>query len=170
MFEDGTWKQENGEKDQIIALTTKLTEMQAKFDQQVASFAMQTKNQNAATPTPNSNRGGSYHSKKDPYTVAALLLIKKEDKVTVNGKDYHWCTGDHYSGGEKHNGLYADHKRNDNNSWCKNMDDHFAARNSGNKPSNELQLWLQQHLLKPVCLLMQLITSGRTLRETSRSK
>jgi hypothetical protein len=41
MFEDGTWKREIGEKDQIIALTTKLTEMQAKFDQQVASFATQ---------------------------------------------------------------------------------------------------------------------------------
>ena len=27
MFEDGTWKHEIGEKDQIIALTTKLTEM-----------------------------------------------------------------------------------------------------------------------------------------------
>jgi hypothetical protein len=39
MFEDGTWKQEIGEKDQIIALTTKLTEMQAKFKQQVALFA-----------------------------------------------------------------------------------------------------------------------------------
>jgi hypothetical protein len=38
MFEDGTWMQEIGEKDQIIALTTKLTEMQAKFEQQVGSF------------------------------------------------------------------------------------------------------------------------------------
>jgi hypothetical protein len=41
MFEDGTWKREIGEKDQIIALTTKLTEMQVKFNQQVASFATQ---------------------------------------------------------------------------------------------------------------------------------
>jgi hypothetical protein len=32
MFKDGTWKQEIGEKDQIIALTTKLVEIQAKFD------------------------------------------------------------------------------------------------------------------------------------------
>ena len=41
MFEDGTWKREIGKNDQIITLTTKLTEMQAKFDQQVASFATQ---------------------------------------------------------------------------------------------------------------------------------
>jgi hypothetical protein len=44
MFEDGTWKQEIGEKDQIIALATKLTEMQAKFEQQVVSFATQATN------------------------------------------------------------------------------------------------------------------------------
>ena len=39
MFEDSTWKREIGEKDQIIALTTKLTEMQAKLEKQVAAFA-----------------------------------------------------------------------------------------------------------------------------------
>jgi hypothetical protein len=31
---------------------------------------------------------------KEPYTVAAWRLVKKEENVTVNGKDYHWCTGD----------------------------------------------------------------------------
>jgi hypothetical protein len=41
MFEDGTWKREIGKKDQINALTTKLTEMQAKFEQQVVAFATQ---------------------------------------------------------------------------------------------------------------------------------
>jgi hypothetical protein len=35
-----TWR-----KDQIIALTTKLTEMQAKLDQQIASFVTQTKDE-----------------------------------------------------------------------------------------------------------------------------
>ncbi len=54
--------------------------------------------------------------------------------VTVNGKDYHWCTGDHYSGGEKHNGTYADHK---SSKWRKNMDDCHAAHGSGSKPSNK---------------------------------
>ncbi len=59
MFEDGTWKRETGEKDQIIALTTKLTEMQAKFDQQVASFATQQWEGN------NTNNQSS-SSKKEP--------------------------------------------------------------------------------------------------------
>jgi hypothetical protein len=56
MFEDGTWKRKIGEKDQIIALTRKLSEMQSKFDQQVASFATQAKKE--ITPTPASNQDG----------------------------------------------------------------------------------------------------------------
>ncbi len=122
MFEDGTWKQEIGEKDQIIALTTKSTKMQAKFEQQVASFATQATNNKENNPAPKSDAGSS-RSKKAPYTVAAWRLVKKEDKVTVNGKDYFWCTGDHYSGGEKHNGMYADHKSADHDIWRKTIDD-----------------------------------------------
>jgi hypothetical protein len=56
MFEYGTWKQEIDKKDRIIALNTRLTEMQAKFDQQVASFATQAKKE--ITPTPASNQDG----------------------------------------------------------------------------------------------------------------
>ena len=53
MFEDGTWKREIGDKDQIFVLTTKLTEMQAKFDKQVASFATQaTIKENNKDPAP----------------------------------------------------------------------------------------------------------------------
>ncbi len=107
MFEDGTLKQELGERDQIIALTTKLTELQAKFDQQVSSFATQQSAHNKENSSSKTSDNGSRCSKRAPYTVAAWQLIKKEDKVTVNGKDYFWCTGDHFSVGEKHNGMYA---------------------------------------------------------------
>jgi hypothetical protein len=64
-------------------------------------------------------------------------LIKKEDMVTDNEKDYHWCTGDHYSSGEKYNGMYADHKSSKHDAWHKNMDDLCAACGSDNKPSNK---------------------------------
>ncbi len=39
VFEDGTWKQELGEKDQIIALSTKVAELQLKLDKQVITLA-----------------------------------------------------------------------------------------------------------------------------------
>ncbi len=54
----------------------------------------------------------------------------------MNGKDYFWCTGDHYSGGEKYNGMYADHKSADHNMWCKTIDDHCITHIS-EKSSND---------------------------------
>jgi hypothetical protein len=78
-----------------------MTEMQAKFEQQVGLFAAQAANNKENNPAPKSNTGSS-RSKKAPYTVAAWCLVKKEDKVTVNGKDYFWCTGDHSSRGGNH--------------------------------------------------------------------
>jgi hypothetical protein len=87
IFGDGTWKREISKKDQIIALTTKLTKIQAKCEQQVAAFATQQKSGGAKEKTENSkSEGGSRCSKKEPYTVAAWRLIKKEDVVTVKGK------------------------------------------------------------------------------------
>jgi hypothetical protein len=60
-----------------------------------------------ATDSSNGDEGGSTHcSKRDPYTVAAWRLTKKEDKVCMHGKNYFWCTGNHWSGGRKHNGIY----------------------------------------------------------------
>ena len=134
MFEDGTWKREIGEKDQIIALTTKLTEMQAKFDQQVASFATQQWGGNNTNNQSSSSKSDSRscRSKKEPYTpytVAAWRLVKTEDKVTMNGNNYHWHTKDHYSGGQKYNGMYANHKEKDHDSWRKSIDDKRAPRN-----------------------------------------
>jgi hypothetical protein len=136
MFEDGTWKREIGKKDQLIALATKLTKMQAKFDQQVASFATQQQSRNKKKRTNDSkSEGGSCWGKREPYTVAAWQLIKKEDKETVSGREYFWCTGDHYSGGQKYNGMYANHKSCDHDSWRKTIND-LCAKNG--KPSTNI--------------------------------
>ncbi len=121
MFEDGTWKCEIGKKDQNIALTTKLSEMQSKFDQQAASFVTQTNKEITPTPASNQDRG-LYCPKRAPYTVAAWRLVKKEDNIIVNGRDFHWCTSNHYSGGVKHNRMYANHKSSDHGAWCKSFD------------------------------------------------
>jgi hypothetical protein len=137
MFEDGTWKQEIGEKDQIIALTTKLIEMQAKFDHQIASFVTQAKNDKVAPSTNSSTSANSTRrNKHDPYTVATWRLTKKEDTVVVNGREFYWCIGDHWSGGEKYNGMYTDHKPCDHDAWRKKIDDFHATRGSEKKPSS----------------------------------
>ena len=111
--------------------------MQAKFEQQVAAFATQQQSGGNKEKSDNSKSdSGSRRGKKEPYTVAAWRLVKKEDTVTVNGKEYFWCTGDHYSGGEKHNGMYADHKSCDHDSWRKAIDDRRAKTNPSGKPAN----------------------------------
>ncbi len=43
MSKDGTWKREIGKKDQIIALMTKVAELQTKLEKQIVSFATQAK-------------------------------------------------------------------------------------------------------------------------------
>ena len=104
MSEDGTWKREISEKDQIIALSTKVAELKAKLENQekrVIALATQAKKEPPSVPTTEDDVSGTRRSKREPYTVAAWHLTKKEDKVCMHGKDYFWCTGDHWSGGTK---------------------------------------------------------------------
>ena len=35
----------------------------------------------------------------------------------MQGTTYHWCTGDHWSGGVKHNGMYANHPTSEHDNW-----------------------------------------------------
>jgi hypothetical protein len=140
MSEDGTWKQESGEKDQIIALSTKVAELQAKFKnqvKQVVALATQAKKEITLDSNNGGEGGGPHRSKSDPSTVAAWQLTKKEDKVQMHGKAYFWCTGNHWSDGTKHNGMYADHKSCDHNSWRPRMDERHKNGNGNNGQSNE---------------------------------
>ncbi len=136
MSEDGTWKGEIGKKDQIIALSTKVAELQAKLenqDKRVVALATQAKKETASNPATEGEGGSARCSKRDPYTVAAWRLTKKEDKVSMHGKDYFWCTGDHWSGGTKHNGMYANHKTCNHESWRSCMDEHQKGYNDQSK-------------------------------------
>ena len=126
MFEDGTWKREIAEKDQIIALSTKVAELQAKLetqDKRVVALATQATKGSSNDSSTNGNTGDNRRGKRAPYTVAAWRLTKSKDKVSKNGKDYFWCTGEHWSGGQKYNGMYADHKTCDHDSWRARMDE-----------------------------------------------
>jgi hypothetical protein len=189
MSKDGTWKQEIGEKDQIIALSTKVVEQQAKLKNQVKQvvvLAMQAKKK----ITPDSNNGGEgggpRHLKRDPYTVAACQLTKKEDKVQMHSKDYCWCTGNHWSGRTKHNGMCAPITNLVITTLRGLVWTNVAKMAMGIMVNQmRLPLNLQKLLLRSlpsmtnfathvalrlVYPLKQLIESGRMPRETSRSK
>ena len=46
----------------------------------------------------------------------------------MDDKKWHWCKGDHYSGGVKHNGKYATHKTCEHDTWRKEQDDRNAEK------------------------------------------
>ncbi len=54
----------------------------------------------------------------------------------MNGKDYFWCTGIQWSGGTKHNGMYANHKTCDNDAWRARIDECCTPKN-GNRTSGQ---------------------------------
>ena len=132
MSKDGTWKQEIGKKDLIIALSTKVAELQAKLenqDKRLVALATQAKKDTASDPA--TEVGGTCCSKREPYTIPAWRLTKKVDKVCMHGKDYFWGTGDHWSGGTRHNGMNADHKTYDHESWRSRIDECRKKDNDG---------------------------------------
>ncbi len=104
-----------------MALSTKIAELQAKIknqSKQVTAFLTQAKKKTILNLGTGGKGGGTCCSKQDrPYTVTTWRLTKMEDKVSMNGKDFFWCTGNHWSGGTKYNEIYADHKTCDHNSW-----------------------------------------------------
>ncbi len=76
-----TEKREPGKKDQIIALIHPSCRTQAqawKSDKQVIALAMQAKKE--VVPSSGNEGGGGHCTKKDPYTVVAWRLTKKESK------------------------------------------------------------------------------------------
>ena len=124
MVEDGTWKKEFEETDQIIALTTLVNDLQKNMARN--TIALATKADPAAAGTTPTRRG-----KKQPYTVEAWRLVKTTDTVEVKGTTWHWCTKDHYSGGEVHNGMYAKHDCAGHDAWRKDIDDKRAKNKQG---------------------------------------
>ena len=78
-------------KDQIIVLSTKIAELQAKIEnqsKQVTVFATQATKETTLNLGTGGKGGGTHCSKQDPYTVATWHLTKTKDKVSMNGKDY----------------------------------------------------------------------------------
>ncbi len=98
---------------------------------------MQAKKEIAPDSNNGGEGGGPRHLKRDPYTVAAWYLTKKENKVQMHGKDYFWCTGNHWSSGTKHNGMHADHKSCDHDSWRSCMEERCKNGNGNTGQSNE---------------------------------
>ena len=139
MSEDGTWKKENAETDQIIALTTIVKELSSKLERNTIALATATSGGGAGGGTGGSGGGAgggggtTRREKKAPYTVKPWRLEHKGDTVTVDGDTWHWCTKDHYSGGNTYNGMYAKHDNSGHDAWRKEIDDKREANHRARK-------------------------------------
>ena len=102
----------------------------------ISALVTQAKKEPPSEPTTEDDVGGTRRSKREPYTIAAWRLTKKEDKVCMHGKDYFWCTGDHWSSGTKHNEMNTDHKTCNHESWRSHMDERRKGHYSQSKETS----------------------------------
>mmetsp|Transcript_15029 Transcript_15029/g.27316 ORF Transcript_15029/g.27316 Transcript_15029/m.27316 type:complete len:139 (-) Transcript_15029:488-904(-) len=101
--DDGTWKQELAQTDQIIAIATQVAEMK----RELASTSIALATATSAGNTNDSTSGVA--SGKQPYTVKPFCLEFKGESIVVGGTTYYWCTCDHWSNMAKYNGMYCMH-------------------------------------------------------------
>ena len=126
---DGTWKRELEESSQVIALATKIDHLEKQLQNTVALAT--AINQSGSNPN---NSDGNRRSQKQPYTVKPWRLEFKGPSREVDGKTWHWCTGDHYSGGKVHNGMYSMHETKDHDTWRKEQDERNSRSRSRTPP------------------------------------
>ena len=77
---------------------------------------------------PAASTNGGTRNKNGPYTVHPERLIKGGPTKTINGTVMYWCTGDHWSGGTCHNGMYVTHEPGKHDEWRKVQDERNAKR------------------------------------------
>ena len=51
----------------------------------------------------------------------------------MDGKKWHWCKGGHYSGGVKHNRMYATHKTCTHDTWRNKQVERNVQKYSGKR-------------------------------------
>ena len=116
---------------QIVALTALVHEMHGTIKSNPITLVKKAEEQATAQPTKNNLR-----PQKVPYTVDVCQLVNKEDTVTVDEKNWYWCTKDHYSGGLVHNGMYALHKTYKHDTLRKYLDERKAKAGLTNPKSS----------------------------------
>ena len=69
---------------------------------------------------------------RESYTVKLWHLANKGGTITMNGKTWYWCVGDHYSCGKKCNGVYCLHDTAIHDTWPRDqVKQRYALRVAG---------------------------------------
>jgi hypothetical protein len=130
MQDDDTWAEGIKKTDQVIALSTQIDSVQTQLESALAKIKKLESNNNipASGTKPGASENGG---KKELYTVEPWRLIYTTPEVCKNGQTFHFCKGDHWSAGVKHNGMYTTHKTEDHDVWRKEMDEKRRIRREG---------------------------------------
>ena len=104
MTDDGTWSASVGKSEQIIALASKVTDVEQelahyKVDLALAQEKLKSLGHGANAGGDTQSSGDAYRRPKQqpgkPYVVAPWRLTKEGATKMVNGQTFYWCTGDH---------------------------------------------------------------------------
>jgi hypothetical protein len=121
LYEAKKWKTNNSSNDKIVALTTKVEELQKKLD---------TKSSNSGK---GGGKGGSSDGNKPPPKLPddESWRLKKSfgDKVFKMDKQWYWCCKQHNHG----SGMYVTHKPEDHTPW---QDRHHRGKKDKSKDSS----------------------------------
>ena len=130
MDEAGEWNKVNPTDAKLLALTTKIEQLEK--DKVALAAAAKSPPSNTA----NNDRNNDGRNSNLVGGVEKWRTIKKADTITVNGKDWHWCP--HHKHPQGHfDGLYCAHKPEDHKDWVANK---YKNRNrSNNQNSNQQQ-------------------------------
>jgi hypothetical protein len=114
MYKQKIWNNNDGSNAKIVALTTALEDLKAKFN-----------------TSKNSNHNDSCshdHSKKGSYLEVAEWRKKKSfgDSVKKDGRQWYWCSIGHNKG----KGMYVTHKEEDHNK-------RYSSKSSNSDSSNK---------------------------------
>ena len=154
--EDGIWKTEFSDTDQIVALTTLVSQMKVSIAKNTISLTTQTSRPPFDSANP---RTCNLNNRNTLYTVAASRLEKKGESHNKDEIEWHWCTKEHYSGGVVHNGMYACYKTYEHDAWQKNFDEKKAKGKTFKANQNATSNTAQKADAKKLALTKSLRTA-----------
>ena len=131
--EANTWATELAETSQIIALCSKIDDLEAKLAQNTIALA-------TATSTNGNQGGGSSNrrSQRDRNGKKGGWLVEYAgDTITKNGTEYTFCREEHWLNGEKVQSMYHTHKKGQHDAWKKASDERYAKRQAARQRSQQ---------------------------------
>ena len=120
--ENDIWATELAEVNQIIALATKLEDLEFQLKKTTVALATATTDGGRRSQRQRQNSGKN-----------SWMITKEGNTKEMYGKTYTWCDEDHWFNGEKVNGIYHTHTKGDHVAWKKRSDEAYANRKKNNQ-------------------------------------